>query len=84
MVVPIDADIDEAQHVAGENWQHRQKRRQIDAVGHFQLQHHDGDDDGEHAVAEGFEAVGLHPAIIPESGRRGNRQDLIRRVPFGS
>jgi hypothetical protein len=28
----------------------------------FQFQHHDGDDDGEDAVAEGFESGGFHCA----------------------
>jgi hypothetical protein len=33
---------------------------------HFQLQHHDGDDDGKHAVAERLEPVLFHAAILPE------------------
>ena len=31
---------------------------------HFQFQHHDGDDDGDDAVAEGFEPVLFHAAIL--------------------
>jgi hypothetical protein len=57
MIVPVDADIDEAQHIAQE---HREQRPQIGeagAVRHLHLQHHDGDDDGEHTVAERLQSA---------------------------
>ena len=55
VVVPVDAQVDEAQHVAQEHRQQRAQVGEIVAVRHLQLQHHDGDDDGEHAVAERLE-----------------------------
>jgi hypothetical protein len=36
-------------------------------MGHFQLQHHDSDDDGEHAIAECFEPGLLHGPKINKS-----------------
>jgi len=60
VVVPVNADVDEAQHVAQEHWPQRQQVGQLFAVRHFDLQHHDGDDDGEHTIAEGFESVLVH------------------------
>ena len=65
VVVPVDADVDEAQHVAQEDRQQRAAApAQVVAVRHLQLQHHDGDDDGEHAVAEGLEPVLSHDMSI--------------------
>ena len=66
MVVPVDADVDEAQHVAQEHREQRLQRGQIGAVRHLQFQHHDGDDDGEHAVAEGFQPVLFHFTSLRE------------------
>ena len=60
MIVPVDADVDKAQHVAQENGKQRLQRFEIVAVRDLQLQHHDGDDDREHTIAEGFEPVLFH------------------------
>ena len=60
MVVPVDADVDEAQYIAQE---HRdQWRKSLDALAmrRLQLQHHDGDDDGDHAGAECFDPILTH------------------------
>jgi hypothetical protein len=67
VVVPVDADVDEAQHVTEEHRPQRRQRRDAGAVRHFQLQHHDGDQDGDRAVAESFEAL-LFPGVF-SSGR---------------
>ena len=64
VVVPVDAEIDEAQQITQELRHQRFQRGEFDTVRHFQFQHHDGDDDGEHAVAEGFEPVLLHKPRI--------------------
>ena len=53
-LVPINPDVDEAEHVAHEHWPQRDQRAEIGVVRDFEFQHHDGDDDGDDAVAEGF------------------------------
>jgi hypothetical protein len=60
MVVPVDGHIDEAQHIAHEARRQRLERGPIGAVRDFQLQHHDGDDDSDDAVAECGQPVFAH------------------------
>ena len=62
MVVPVDADVDETEDVAEEDGQERFQGGEVGGVRDFQFQHHDGDDDREDAVAEGFEPGGFHGA----------------------
>src|SRR5262245_31877287 len=62
VVIPIDTKVDEAQHVAqdyGDQWY-----QLLDAlaVGHLDLQHHDGDDNGDHAITERFKPILSHAA----------------------
>jgi hypothetical protein len=52
-LVPIDPDIHEIEHVAHEDGPERNQHPEIGAVRDFEFQHHDGDDDGDDAVAEG-------------------------------
>src|SRR4029077_14929775 len=52
MVVPVDRQIDEAQKVAEKDRKQRLNGSPVGAVRNLQLQHHDGDDDGDDAVAE--------------------------------
>jgi hypothetical protein len=51
-LVPVDANVDEAQDVAEQDRRERQQRRQRVAVGYFQFQHQDGDDYRDDAIAE--------------------------------
>src|SRR5713226_655794 len=60
MVVPIDAHVDKTQHVAREYRHQGCQRPELGAVRQLQLQHHDGDDDREHAITEGFKSIRLH------------------------
>ena len=71
MVVPVNAHEDEAEDICQEHRQHRRERRRIDAVRHLHLEHHDGDDDGDHAVGERLEAAFGHDAAGLSSGRPG-------------
>lgn len=75
MVVPVNAEINEAQYISKENRQQRTQRLEIRPVRHFHFQHHYGDDDGEHPVAECFHAVGGHVFFL------GFKSSL---VPFNS
>src|SRR2546422_9051648 len=54
MVVPVDAYVDKAEDIAQEDGKERPQCREVTAVRDLELQHHDGDDDCEHAVAERF------------------------------
>ena len=67
VVVPVDAEVDEAQHVAQEHRRERAQRGEVGAVRHLQLEHHDRDDDGDDAVAEGLQPS-LGHADHPTSG----------------
>jgi len=53
-LVPIDSNVNETEHVAHEHRPQRQQGLEIRAVQDFEFQHHDGDNDGDDAVAEGF------------------------------
>src|SRR4051812_15887880 len=64
MVVPVDADVDEAEQVAEQP--HAgvvHEIGEVRAIGNLQLQHHDRDDDGEDAVAERLQPAGPHGAL---------------------
>src|SRR5215207_9437412 len=55
MVGPIDAQVNEAEHISQKYRQQRRKRRQIRSVRHAQLENHDRDENRDHAIAESFE-----------------------------
>ena len=54
MIIPIDAEIDEAQDVREGEGIDRSKDLPRDAVRDMELQNHDRDENGDHAVAECF------------------------------
>src|SRR5919108_5461349 len=60
VVIPIDAKVDEAQNVAQEYGDQGHQSLDALAVGHLHLQHHDGDDDGDHAITERFKPILSH------------------------
>src|SRR5690349_17563643 len=61
MVAPVDADIEITHHIATEDRQQRSQTFQCHVVRRAQFQHHDRDDDSDHAVAERFNSAGGHP-----------------------
>src|SRR5580765_5933825 len=69
VIAPIDLDEDKTQHVAEEDREKRAQRSPARVLGRFEFQHHDGDDDGQHAVAECFEPAFTHSALfyLPEN-----------------
>jgi hypothetical protein len=60
VVVPVNAYVDEAQHIAQKYRDQRLKDVEALAMRHLQLQNHDGNDDGDHAIAECFEPALAH------------------------
>ena len=60
VIVPVDPDVDEAEDVREEERENREECREIIAMRDTKLEHHDGDENGNHAVAEGLEAGGFH------------------------
>src|SRR5262245_15971340 len=68
MVVPVDGEKREAQHVHQELGPQGLERRPARAVRRVQLEHHDGDDDRDHTVTEGFEPpLGHRPSFSTPS-----------------
>jgi hypothetical protein len=57
-LIPVNPDVDEAEHVAHEDGPERDQRPEIGFVRDFEFQHHD--EDGDDAVAEGFETILSH------------------------
>src|SRR2546425_8857525 len=60
MVAPIDAEKNETKYIAEKDRNHRTQRSQIRSVRRSQLQHHNGDDDGHHTIAERFHSPLTH------------------------
>ena len=82
VVVPVDAEVDEAQHVAEEHGHERPSAARSVAVRHLQLQHHDGDDDGDHAVAERLEPILFHDASSPTCLDCASSLERSTRAPY--
>jgi hypothetical protein len=47
VIVPVNAEVEEAQHVAQEYRQQAAQIRELDSMGDLHLEHHDGHDDRE-------------------------------------
>ncbi len=64
VVVPVDGQVDEAQHVAGEHGPQRDEILQPRAMRRLHLQHHDGDQDRDNAVRESRQSFATHVAPV--------------------
>src|SRR5439155_3855799 len=82
VVVPVDADIYEAQDVAEEHRQQRQRLVHAVAVWYLDLQHHDRDDDRDHGVAECLQPSLAHLPSVALPRRR--REFRVARHSFTS
>src|SRR2546423_14062534 len=60
MIAPVDAQEDKAKHVAEKHRSDRYERIPTGVMRHFQFQHHDGDDDRNHSIAESFKPALSH------------------------
>ena len=65
VIAPIDAEEDEAQEVTEQYGNQRTQRVKTCVVRHFQFQHHDGDDNRHHAIAERFQPRFRHVQRVP-------------------
>jgi hypothetical protein len=59
VVDPVDAGLNEAEEIDGEEWGEGDKAVEVRNffARDVELEHHDGDDDGDDSVGEGFEAA---------------------------
>ncbi len=64
VVVPVDREKDEAEHICQKNGQQRAQRAPVGSVRNFQLENEDRYQNCNHTVAERLEAVFVH-AISP-------------------
>ena len=70
VIVPVDANVQKAEDVAQEHTPERLQGRERRIVRDSQLEHHNREDDGENAVAEGFQTT--LPNVPPLPGRYGS------------
>src|SRR5262245_58834447 len=64
MIVPINAEVDEAEHVAQERRHDFDQRVKLCTVWRPELEHHDRDQNGDHGVADRLETLFAHPINV--------------------
>src|SRR5207302_4685653 len=60
MIDPVDSDDDEAQDIGKKGWPHLRQGSWRRIVRRLQLQNHDGNENGDNAIAECFDPVRFH------------------------
>ncbi len=60
MVVPKNTNIRKAERIGQEHRQTEPQSGEIGTCGHFHVQHHNGDDDGDHSIRERLEPLLTH------------------------
>src|SRR5258706_3876110 len=60
MIVPVDGEDDEAEYVGEKYRKESRQRRQVGAMRHLKLQHHDRDQDRDHSMTERAQSLIAH------------------------
>src|SRR5271166_789255 len=81
VIVPVYRHIDEAQHVAEEGRRRPLESAEADIIRRFQLEDHDGDDHGDHAIAECSEPILFHCPSAPLSDASRPRTHIVLGPP---
>ena len=81
VIVPVNADEDKAQHVAQEGGSQRTESRPVIAFRRMQFEHHDRNDDGDHAIAERFQSSFCH--TCKDNRKQVKDASLAPPVPQG-
>src|SRR4029077_191512 len=81
MVVPVDADVNEAQDIAEENRKEWLQGCKTGSSRSLHFQHHDGDDDGEYPVTKSLHATLGHPSYSFFGLRVKREQPVTGRSP---
>src|SRR5438105_7844538 len=85
VVGPVDGDEYKAHNVGEEHRQEGQQRLRVGVVRHLQLQHHDGDDYGDYAVAESFQpSLPHYDALSPAAHANCARSRRMPSTSFSS
>ena len=82
MIHPHNGDYEKAQKVAEKLGSQAAQRTERGVARNLQLQHHDGDDHGDHAVAESFKAVGAHAVYFYQKPAAARFWKNIVKPPF--
>src|SRR5882672_1564221 len=73
MIAPVDAEKNKAQQVTEKDRAHRAERLPTGVMRHPEFEHHDGDDDRDHPIAESFKPAFGHLAFLLVVQLRLNR-----------
>jgi hypothetical protein len=63
VIVPINADVDEAEHIAEARGQQLRQCLPGRFLGNLEFKHHDRDQDGQHPIAEGLQPGFAHHVV---------------------
>src|SRR5258707_93241 len=85
VVVPVDAEVHEAQDIGEEDRDLMPDRREVAPLRDVQLEDHDRDHDRDHAVAEGLEPVLFHAPRLerdqnPGMAKRVSNMTRLERI----
>src|SRR6266403_3330503 len=67
--VPVDGEDDEAEYVGEKYRKESRQRRQVGAMRHLKLQHHDRDEDRDHSITERAQPFIAHRVACSMSPR---------------